>query len=106
LGAINSSFVEPTGMSTSNKITAADYAKVVAEAFSNPYLRQISSLSQYSLHSSNNSKYNQTIKNTDKLLGDSSIQVLGAKTGYLNESLYNFASMVKYNGGQKLAIVV
>ncbi len=75
LGAVNTNFVEPTGMSDNNKITAGDYAKIVAAAFSNNYLRQVSSLPKYSLKSVNNSKY-------------------------------NFASLVEYNGGQKLAIVV
>ena len=33
------------------------------------------------------------------------MQILGAKTGYLNEAGYNFASLVNYNG-QELAVVV
>ncbi len=32
--------------------------------------------------------------------------MLGAKTGYLDESGYNFASVLKNRGGQQLAIVV
>ena len=105
LGATGTHFNEPTGMDPANKITAADYAKVVAAAFQNPYLLNIAGLSQYTLRSTNNSKYNQTIKNTDKLLNNPDIQVLAAKTGYLNESGYNFASIVQDNG-QQLAVVV
>ena len=106
LGATNTHFNEPTGMDATNKITASDYAKIVTAAFSNSYLRQIAGLSSYALRSTNNSAYNQSIKNTDKLLADSSIQILGAKTGYLNESQYNFASLLTYNGGDELAVVV
>lgn len=106
LGAINSHFNEPTGMDPNNQITAGDYAKIVGAAFSNPYLAQIAGLSSYALRSTNNSRYNQTIKNTDKLLADSQIQILGAKTGYLNESKYNFAALIQTADGQKLAIVV
>jgi D-alanyl-D-alanine carboxypeptidase len=105
LGATGSHFNEPTGMDPANQITAADYAKIVAAAFSNSYLRQIAALTSYPLRSTNNSRYNQTIKNTDKLLTDSDVQVLGAKTGYLDEAKYNFASLIKYNG-QELAVVV
>jgi D-alanyl-D-alanine carboxypeptidase len=105
LGATGSHFYEPTGMNPQNQITAADYAKIVAAAFSNSYLRKIAGLSSYALRSTNNSRYNQTIKNTDKLLTDASVQILGAKTGYLDESKYNFASLIKYKG-QELAVVV
>jgi D-alanyl-D-alanine carboxypeptidase len=106
LGAINSHFNEPTGMDPTNQITAADYINIVSAAFSNPYLQSIAGLTNYSLHSTNNSAYNQTIKNTDKLLTDSNVQMIGAKTGYLDESMYNFASLLKYQGGDNLAVVV
>ena len=106
LGATQSHFNEPTGLDPSNQITAADYSKIVTAAFSNDYLRKVAGLNTYYLRSSNNSKYNQTIKNTDKLLADADLTVLGAKTGYLNESNYNFATLIKYKGGQELAIVV
>jgi len=105
LGATSSHFNEPTGMDPNNQITAADYAKIVTAAFSSSYLRQIAGLTSYALRSANNSRYNQTIKNTDKLLADSSVQILGAKTGYLTQSGYNFSALVNYNG-QELAVVV
>ena len=106
LGAVNSHFNEPTGMDPTNLITANDYAKIISAAFNNQYLTGIAGQSSYALRSTNNSRYNQTIKNTDKLLADSGIQILGAKTGYLNESKYNFAALVQTSNGQKLSIVV
>lgn len=106
LGATSSHFNEPTGMDENNSITASDYAKIVTAAFSNDYLSKIAGLSKYDLRSTNNSKYNQTIKNSDKLVNDPDVQVLGAKTGYLTESKYNFSSLLKYKDGTKLAIVV
>ncbi len=109
LGASGSThFNEPTGMDPTNQITAGDYAKVVTAAFSNIYLRQIAELTSYPLRSVNNYRYNQTIKNTDKLLADSGgVTVLGAKTGYLgSESGYNFAALLKNSDGDELAVVV
>jgi D-alanyl-D-alanine carboxypeptidase (penicillin-binding protein 5/6) len=106
LGATQTHFNEPTGMDPSNTITAADYVHVVQAAFTNSYLRTVAGMSTYSLKSTNNSKYNQTIKNTDKLLTDGDVQVLGAKTGYLDESLYNFATLLKYQGGKEMVVVV
>jgi len=106
LGATNSYFNEPTGLDPANVVTAADYGKILAAAFQDPYLRKIAGLSQYTLRSTNNSRYNQPIKNTNKLLGDADIKVLIAKTGYLDESRYNFSAVLKYKNGRELAIVV
>jgi len=103
LGATHSYFVEPTGMSKSNVVTASDYAKIIASFYTNPYLRGIAQTSSFYLRSSNNAAYNQTIKNSDKLLNSNNVQMLGAKTGYL--TYYNFASVLNYSG-HKLAIVV
>lgn len=106
LGATQSHFNEPTGMDSNNVITASDYTKIIMAAFNNPYLSGIAQLSTYYLKSTNNSRYNQTIKNTDKLVADADVQILGAKTGYLTESGYNFASLIRYQGGDELAVVV
>ncbi len=106
LGATNTHFNEPTGLDATNQITAADYANIVSAAFSNSYLKTIAALSQYTLKSTNNTAYNQTIKNTDKLLADADVQMIGAKTGYLEESQYNFAALLKYHNGNNLAVVV
>lgn len=106
LGAFNTNFVEPTGLDPNNITTAADYAKIVVAAFNNASLKKIAGKEKYTLRSSNNDKYNQVIKNTNKLLGDKDLKIIGAKTGYLNESQYNFASLVQYQNGPKLAIVV
>lgn len=106
LGAISSIFYEPTGMDPANKITAGDYAKIAAAAFSNPYLVKTAGQTAYILRSGNNPKYTQAIKNTNKLLKDPDISVLAAKTGYLDESGYNFSSLVKVYGGDQLIVVV
>lgn len=106
LGASDSLFNEPTGMDPNNKITASDYAKIIAAAYSNDYLKKVAQTQTYLLKSTNNSKYNQTIKNSDKLLSSTGVQMIAAKTGYLNESQYNFASLVKLSNGDKVAIVV
>ncbi|MBI5530573.1 MAG: D-alanyl-D-alanine carboxypeptidase [Candidatus Doudnabacteria bacterium] len=106
LGATNSKFYEPTGLDPNNIITAEDYAKILTAAFKNSYLTKVAAQQKFTLRSSNNKAYTQTIKNTDKLLADEDIDILGSKTGYLNESQYNFAAMATYHNGPKLAIVV
>jgi D-alanyl-D-alanine carboxypeptidase len=106
LGATSSHFYEPTGLDPANVITATDYSKIITAAFSNKYLSQMAGMSQYALRSTNNSGYNQTIKNTNQLLKNPDVRVLGAKTGFLDESRYNFSALIHYKSGSKLAIVV
>jgi D-alanyl-D-alanine carboxypeptidase len=106
LGATKSVFYEPTGMNPKNKITALDYTKIIAAAFEQPYLQSIAQLESYDLVSTNNSKYTQVVKNTNKLLASTGVELTGSKTGYLPESKYNLASILKYNNGQKMIVVV
>jgi D-alanyl-D-alanine carboxypeptidase len=106
LGATHSRFVEPTGMNPLNTITAADYAKVLKATFSNNYLREIAQLQNYNVVAANNPSYNQNLKNADKLIGLDEITLLGAKTGYLTESKYNFATIVKQKEREELAVVI
>ncbi len=106
LGATNTHFNEPTGMDPNNKITASDYSKIVTAAFSNAYLQQTAQLPTFLLNSTNNPKYDQTIKNSDKLLSSNDFQIIGAKTGYLDEAKYNFAALLKNPEGREISIVV
>ncbi len=106
LGATNASFNEPTGMDPNNQITAADYAKILSAAYANSYLKSVAQTQTYTVKSLNNKKYTQVVKNSDKLLATNDIHMLGAKTGYLNESRYNFASLLKYDNGPTLAVIV
>lgn len=106
LGAVHTTFVEPTGMDPNNHTTAADYVKIITAAYKNNYLRKIAQKSTYALRSANNARYSQTIKNTDKLLANEDVKILVAKTGYLTESQYNFGSVLRYHNRDELAVVV
>ncbi len=106
LGMTSSHFVEPTGMDPANTTTAGDYAKIVREAFSNKAIRDSALMQSYSFSSTNNKRYVHTVKNTDKLLGDPDLTILGGKTGYLDESQYNFGSEIKDFLGNTIIVVV
>ena len=106
LGAVHSRFYEPTGMNPENIITAADYGKIVAAAFDNPYLSTIAQKSDYALVSPNNSKYNQMIKNSNTLLTSSEVDLVGSKTGYLPQSRYNLATVLKYKDKRYIVVVL
>lgn len=105
IGATQTVFYEPSGINEKNQTTADDYAKIVTAAYKYPLIADAASRQTYSLRSTNNRRYSHNLKNTNKLLGDSDFNFLG-KTGYLEESQYNFASLVQDLSGNKLAVVV
>ncbi len=106
LGAANTVFLEPTGINEQNYTTASDYVKIANAAFSNPQIHKVAMAGAYSFVSTNNKRYRHNLKNTNKLLSDGDITMLGGKTGYLDESQYNFVTEVKDKNGNDLIVVV
>jgi len=106
LGAENSHFNEPTGMDAKNSTTAEDYAKITAAAFNNPYLKGIAQKKEYTLLSANNKLYKHKLKNTNQLVGDERVSVVGGKTGFLDESGYNFGSWLADRFGSNFIVVL
>jgi serine-type D-Ala-D-Ala carboxypeptidase (penicillin-binding protein 5/6) len=106
LGAVNTHFLEPTGINENNVTTAADYAKISKVAFENPVIRQIAGSSKYNFKALNSTKYSNSLKNTNKLLSDADITMISGKTGYLVESKYNFATEVKDRFGNESIVVL
>jgi D-alanyl-D-alanine carboxypeptidase len=106
LGAANTAFVEPSGISEKNMTTAADYAKIAMAAFSHPQIRKTAQTKAYNFFSTNNKKYYHRLKNTNKLLGDLDFSILAGKTGYLDESRYNFSAEIQDKFGNDMIVVV
>jgi D-alanyl-D-alanine carboxypeptidase len=48
----------------------------------------------------------RTIKNTNALVNDASIDVLAGKTGFINEAGYTLVTRVRKAGGKELIVVV
>lgn len=105
LGATNTVFYEPSGINEKNHTTAEDYIKVTMAAYNYPLIADAASRENYRVVSTSNKKYVHNLKNTNKLLTDETLSVLG-KTGYLNESKFNFTSMISDKFGNKFAVVV
>ncbi len=106
LGATSSFFVEPTGLSSRNKTTAEDYAKIVKAAFTYPLIQEIASKNTFSFGALNSTRYWQKVKTTNDILNDSSFNSLLGKTGYLKVSKYNFASIIKDKFNNDLIVVI
>lgn len=105
LGMAHTTFVDPTGMSPKNVSTAEDIAGLIEAARKNSTIRQIGQKESYTLQSIAKKPREHTIINTNALLADDSGVVLG-KTGYLNESRYNFAMVAAAVDGTNRTVIV
>ncbi len=104
-GLSNTTFVDPTGIEPANVTTANDLGVIATAAFSNYYIRSAASATSY-LFSQKIYGQNKVIKNTDKLLQDSSLDIVGGKTGLLNESKFNFTFIVRGRRSSRVAVTV
>ncbi len=93
-GAINTSFVEPTGLSPENVSSPLDYAIMTREIFKNPLLKKISITTRYSF-TTINKKIKHNLSNTNSLLFTNSYKITGSKTGYLDEAGYCLMTRVE-----------
>lgn len=102
-GATSTSFVEPTGLSKDNVSSPYDYAIMTKEIYKNPIIQKISTTLSYSF-STINKKIKHTLKNTDKLLQYNKLNIIGSKTGYLDEAGYCLMTRVKTNNGNLIIV--
>lgn len=102
-GMFNTSFVEPTGLDAANKSTNHDLIKLVSQAMEKEEIKKALTTRSYTFKTLNH--YTQTIDivNTDRLLDSylndskSGYEIIGAKTGSLNEAGYCFVVKIKKN---------
>lgn len=92
LGMKDSQFFEATGIDARNQATAMDAAILLREALYNPLIKETLTLAKYSLTAVRGNKY--TIKNTNQLL-KSYLDIVGGKTGYIEEAGYCLANLVR-----------
>ena len=102
----NTNFIEPTGLNSKNYSTAQDLIKLVSYAMQKKEIIQAIGNTMYDIKivKYNNEIIYQRIYSTNKLLNNF-INLIGAKTGYLDEGGYCFAGLSNYKN-QKLAVVV
>ena len=102
-GAKSTSFVEPTGLSEKNVSSPADYAIITEEAYTNPLIKKISTTYKYTF-STINTKEKHTLTNTNKIIASNKYDIIGSKTGYLNEAGYCLMTRIKSVYGNLIAI--
>lgn len=103
LGMKQTIFVDVTGLDAGNRSTIEDSLKLSRAAFGNLNIAKAASMKTYTFRIIG-TKRQQTVKSTNFLLADVGLSAMG-KTGYINESGYNFATRVK-NKKQEILVVV
>ena len=95
-------FVEFTGLDERNVSTATDVAKLLRAAADNETIRSISTTRKHEFRTARRSHF---IGNTNRLLY-SRYQILGGKTGFINEAGYCLATWVRTDGRDVIAVVL
>ncbi|MFH1047937.1 MAG: hypothetical protein V1738_06570 [Patescibacteria group bacterium] len=104
-GLLNTTFADPSGLNVENVSTAREVAALALEAWDVYDLRKMCSTASYKLTAAG---VDHTIVNTNELLTDETngLTVLGGKTGYLEESLWNLAVRLTDERQKQILVVV
>ena len=102
LGLTGSRFTEFTGLDEHNVSTAADVARMLHAAAHDPLIQQITTTREYEFRTE---RRVHAIRNTDRLLYGN-WDVLGGKTGFIQEAGYCFATWIRSQGRDFIAVVL
>jgi serine-type D-Ala-D-Ala endopeptidase (penicillin-binding protein 7) len=103
LGLSNTRFVEFTGLDEHNVASATDVARLLRTAADNATIRQISTTPYYDFRSATRP---HRIVNTNRLLHNHQLEVVGGKTGFISEAGYCLATWIRSDGRDMIAVVL
>ena len=103
IGMTQTRFVEPTGLSPDNRSSPRDVARLVAAAAERPMLRELSTAPSYELASG---RRVVQYRNSNKLVRESSWDILLQKTGYIREAGRCVAMQVRLAGRNLIMVLM
>lgn len=104
IGARQTKFVEPTGLSPQNMSSAYDFALLTKAVLVDGNLEKVAQTKSYSFTTINKKKYH-LIKNSNSLFYNSSLKITGSKTGYLDEAQYCLMTRARDDKGRQVIAV-
>lgn len=102
LGLTGSRFVEFTGLDERNVSLASDIARLLHAAAHEPLIQEITTTKSYEFSTERRA---HAIHNTNRLLYGR-YDVLGGKTGFISEAGYCFATWIRSQGRDLIAVVL
>jgi D-alanyl-D-alanine endopeptidase (penicillin-binding protein 7) len=102
IGMTHARFVEFTGLDERNVATAADIARLLETAARNSLIHTITTTRSHEFRTAARAHF---IGNTNRLLYGR-YEVVGGKTGFINEAGYCFATWVRTQGRDLIAVVL
>lgn len=102
LGLKGTKFVEFTGLDERNVSTASDVARLLHAAAHDPLIQDITTTREYSFRTA---RRDHVFGNTNRLLYGH-WDVMGGKTGFISEAGYCFATWVREQGRDLIAVVL
>jgi len=97
--------LDPAGLHPGDVSTADEYAQLALRAFSYADIRATTTTPSADM-SSKSSSTRIHVHTTDRLLDSRSQEILGGKTGYLDEAQYNFVVLTRHASGRELLLVM
>jgi rare lipoprotein A (peptidoglycan hydrolase) len=104
IGAKQTKFVEPTGLSPQNMSSAYDYALLTKAVLEDGNLEKVAQTKSYSFTTINQKKYH-LIKNSNSLFYNSNLKITASKTGYLDEAQYCLMTRARDEKGRQVIAV-
>ncbi|KUO78519.1 MAG: hypothetical protein APF81_19015 [Desulfosporosinus sp. BRH_c37] len=105
IGATNTHFVNPSGLTDSGHYTTAhDLALIAKEAYPNTLFDQIVNTKNYTIHRSKNIQPTEMV-NENKLLWNNP-DVNGIKTGYTSEALNCYVASATKDGRTEIGVIL
>ena len=101
LGLEQTRFTDPSGLHEGNVSSAHDVSRLIAAAGGQP---EIARIIRKRSHRIRTSRQDRVVRSTNRLL-DSRSDVVGGKTGYINESGYCLATLIRV-GDRAVSVVV
>ncbi len=105
IGMNNTTFTDPTGLEVTNKSTVRDLILLSNKALNYFIISQATTSPAYNFSMINTGHYHH-IKNTNLLVQESDLYLIGGKTGYLDEAGYCLMTRAKNSQGQEITAIL
>ena len=104
LGLESTSFTDPSGLNPANISSAYDLSRLITFASADERMAPIMRTASYTVHTA---RRTITIRNTNHLVREGNVDVLGGKTGFITKAGYCLATLLRIpQSNHQVAVVV